>query len=686
MGEVKMGTEATLLKEFVGFLPLFLLHISIGMTASFTTILIHYFEHTQPDLKEYSTLIGTSEDYAQIIIAVFGGFLQQLIGPRRMLVLATIPNIASWTFLFFASDQVAGLILSRLLAGVSIGLMASNVYIADVASTKNVVFFNYTRQIFITLGAILMYAVAQMIYKVLDIEFYFVSVFVVGFPLLAFGALLFMKESPVYLERRRRLLDEAGPKANVAKLNLEKMKFPASSPTVYIPFVLISGLISLQHFSGFTYTKRFTIQVLGAMSNSSMPVESQHSATVSRGVNTSSSGSFSPDLADEPVPLNTDSYYWAMLVCGVYLVSSLLVARLLRSIRRRFMFFISLFLTSICLIIIGFLMEERMLSSILSDKTIHFLKVVFLCLHTFVVQCGLQGLPTQLADVLFPSSCKSIMKGICKAVTSFTLVIFIFSINTFELHQRFWIMAGTLLLTSPLLFILVPEIRNIGKGMASNFIMPFQTVFYILLPKQEVRRKWSEAVRKVSTMKAVIGMIDNKLAKENALNTCVTYTRTFTFLGEVTDIEEYRTDPKLKRRNEELVTYVCNILPQSSYITTNWKEVRVLVGRGPTKFPESLKESGGIFLFNDVLIVAKCLLRSWRYVGETSFAVQELEVTRLEENLIITSKDERVRLAFTDGSEAETWKRFIEFCQESQDFRRASPQLLEVAEETQCLL
>ena len=77
----------------------------------------------------------------------------------------------------------------------------------------------------------------------LDIEFYFVSVFVVGFPLLAFGALLCMKESPVYLERRRRLLEEAGPKVNIAKLNLEKMKFPASSPTVYIPFLLISGLI-----------------------------------------------------------------------------------------------------------------------------------------------------------------------------------------------------------------------------------------------------------------------------------------------------------------------------------------------------------------------------------------------------------------------------------------------------------
>ena len=221
--------------------------------------------------------------------------------------------------------------------------------------------------------------------------------------------------------------------------------------------------------------------------------------------------------------------------------------------------------------------------------------------------------------------------------------------------------------------------------MASNFIMPFQTVFYVLIPKEEeVRKKWSTAVRKVSTMKAVCSMIDTKLAKENTLNSCATrLSRTFTFLGEVTDMEEFRTDIKLKRKNDELVTYVCNILPQSGYLLSNWREDRVLVGRGPTKFPESLKESGGIFLFNDVLIVAKCLLRSWRYVGETSFAVQELEVTRLEENLIITSKDERVRIAFTDVSEAETWKRYIEFCQEREESRRPS---LQFNEETECLL
>ena len=84
-----------------------------------------------------------------------------------MLLLATLPNILSWFLVGLASHSVVALIMSRVLAGISIGLMASNVYIADVASTKNVVFFNYTRQIFITLGAIMMYAVAQIIHKVI---------------------------------------------------------------------------------------------------------------------------------------------------------------------------------------------------------------------------------------------------------------------------------------------------------------------------------------------------------------------------------------------------------------------------------------------------------------------------------------------------------------------------------------
>ena len=485
----------------------------------------------------------------------------------------------------------------------------------------------------------------------LHIQFYFVSVFVVGFPLLAFGALLCMKESPVYLERRRRLLDEAGPKVNIAKLNLEKMKFPASSPTVYIPFVLISGLISLQHFSGFTYTKRFLLQVLDDSSNNSKA----HGSNV-----TMSAG---PNISNMPVPLNTDSYYWGMLVCGIYLISSLLVARLLRSIRRRFMFFISLFLTSLCLLGIGFLMEDDMVLTIFSHNTVILLKVVFLCLHTFVVQCGLQGLPTQLSDILFPSSCKSIMKGICKAMTSLTLVIFISLVNLFPIFVRFWIMAAVLLVASPLLFIFVPEIRNIGKGTAGNFILPVQTVFYILLPKVDMRKKWQKTVKKVSMMKAFINIIDKKLATEEALDSWTTCNQTFTFRGELVALKDFKANPALVKSNEELMAYIANILPGSGFLHRNWREDRILIGRGPTKFPNDIKENGGIFLFDDVLILAKCLLRNWRYVNETCFTVTELSVKKKGETLELTNCDGTITIAFGDDSEAEMWRRYIEFCQ-----------------------
>ena len=109
---------------------------------------------------------GTSEDYAQIMIAVFGGFLQQLIGPRNMLLLATLPNLLSWALVGLGSRHLPALILSRVSAGVSLGLIASNVYIADVVSAPNLVFFNYMRQVFTCLGAILMYALVIIINKV----------------------------------------------------------------------------------------------------------------------------------------------------------------------------------------------------------------------------------------------------------------------------------------------------------------------------------------------------------------------------------------------------------------------------------------------------------------------------------------------------------------------------------------
>ena len=92
-----------------------------------------------------------------------------------------------------------------------------------------------------------------------------------------------------------------------------------------------------------------------------------------------------------------------------------------------------------------------------------------------------------------------------------------------------------------------------------------------------------------------------------------------------------------------------------------------MIGRGPTKFPNDIKENGGIFLFDDVLILAKCLLRNWRYVNEICFNIADLRMKKKGETLELTNCDGTITIAFGDDSEAEMWRRYIEFCQTSME-------------------
>ena len=63
MGEKILG------REFLGFLPLWMLHVSIGMMGSFTTILIHFFEHTYPEMGDYTTILGDNIFFLSINLA-----------------------------------------------------------------------------------------------------------------------------------------------------------------------------------------------------------------------------------------------------------------------------------------------------------------------------------------------------------------------------------------------------------------------------------------------------------------------------------------------------------------------------------------------------------------------------------------------------------------------------------------
>ena len=86
-------------------------------------------------------ILGTFEDYGPIFVAVLGGFLQQLFGPKKILIAAGVPGFVSWLLVVGNPDSVYCLLGSRLLAGFSNGLLTGNVYMADVAPSKYISFF-----------------------------------------------------------------------------------------------------------------------------------------------------------------------------------------------------------------------------------------------------------------------------------------------------------------------------------------------------------------------------------------------------------------------------------------------------------------------------------------------------------------------------------------------------------------
>ena len=89
------------------------------MSGSFTTILIEQNESIEKSQALTSILgkhkckliddfcsSGTPEDFAQVFVALLGGFLQQLLGPKKMLLFSSIPNVCSWLLVAAAPHKV----------------------------------------------------------------------------------------------------------------------------------------------------------------------------------------------------------------------------------------------------------------------------------------------------------------------------------------------------------------------------------------------------------------------------------------------------------------------------------------------------------------------------------------------------------------------------------------------------
>ena len=387
--------------------------------------------------------------------------------------------------------------------------------------------------------------------------------------------------------------------------NIDKLKFPLNSPTVYRPLVLVTSLLCLLQCSGSVFIKKFIIQILASNSDKArVETESERNSSNQTDV-----------LTDSPDNLN---YYLPLIILSVRLIVIFLMAFMVKKLRIRFLYFISLFLTVIILTCLGLVSDVGLIPSEIPVTTTKYFKTFLICLHVFFIQLGLNALPSLLVDILFPTPCKAVMKGITRAISSIILVFFVFIFKNLEYSHAFYAMAGSLLISSPFLYLFVPEIRNVGTDMSAEFFLPSQTVLYFVLPdslkgakhsRQKAMKNWKSAVSKIKVHNAFIKDI---VKDELEVDVTASKFTTVRFENVIKNVSEIYENQKFAQINRERINFVSNILGQGNVLAASPSQHRILIGRGPVNCVNEVMKKGSIFLFNDILILAKCVVSNRR--------------------------------------------------------------------------
>ena len=395
------------------------------------------------------------------------------------------------------------------------------------------------------------------------------------------------------------------------------------------------------------------IQILDSNSNNSNSNKS-FLANVTELTNESNLNNKTDDL-DFALPL---------VILSVRLAVIFLMAFLVKKLRVRLLYFLSLFTTLILLVCLALVSDPALIGLTLSDTTLKLIKTVIICLHVFVIQLGVNTLPQILEITIFPTSCKAAMKGIMRAIVSVIVVVFCVLFRTLDYSHTFYLMAAVLLVSSPLLYLYVPEIRNIGSDMAAEFFLPSQTIFYYLPPKSRRKErniqalaKWSSAVRKITAYRAFIKRQVSQAVEVEKNSRKYPKVK---FAEEMIDLEEIGNNEPPTKKMEERVHFVSNIMSQGNPLITNPSKQRVLIGKGPVEFQNRRIKAGSIFLFNDLLIVATRIISNRRYVREICFNREELTIARSEETITISDiRGRNSEVKFEDAEIASLWEKYI---------------------------
>ncbi len=260
-------------------------------------------------------------------------------------------------------------------------------------------------------------------------------------------------------------------------------------PEVYKPFGIIVMLSVIQQFSGMSVLRAYVVKIFDEVFNpgkkNSVSVLSHSNDTL--GGNATAVNCASVDGSGSG-STSAEAYVSAVVIGIVRLLASLLLSKLFKLYRRRSLYFTSMLLTvtalsgfATCNLLLDFGVAGSL--SPVAEDALRWSSLVSACMLVFAVQMGVQCLPSLLSGELFPTDARAALKGFTRCFATLLLMVCLKSYPLLEaslnLYGTFYLFAGIIVAAFPLVYLLLPETKDLSLETIQRYFTSATTTFYV---------------------------------------------------------------------------------------------------------------------------------------------------------------------------------------------------------------
>jgi len=425
--------------------------INTGMVFGFSAVTIPQLEEADSFIKideEQASWIASLSSITTPIGCILSGYLMDLIGRKRTLIITEIPLILGW-LLISTSTTVETIYVGRLLVGLGSGMVGApaRVYTGEVTQPHLRGMLSAVASVGVSLGVTIEYALgAVMTWTVL-------SGISATIPIMALILILFMPETPNWLltqgrteEAKEALKKFRGETCDVDKEMDDLLNFAAknnvshlsgfretlralTSPAALKPFIILFIYFGIYQFSGVNPVTFYAVQV----------------------------------FQESGAEMNK---YLATVILGIVRLLSTVVACIsLRRCGRRPLTMISAIGCGLTMIGLGSYMYIR--AGWLEEgvkPTATWIPVAFIFIFTIASTLGYLVVPWVMIGEVYPTQ----VRGIIGGLTTCSAHLFVFAVvKTFPLiqhtasnHGSFWIYGSISLLGTIFFYFYLPETKG----------------------------------------------------------------------------------------------------------------------------------------------------------------------------------------------------------------------------------